>query len=202
MKLVVGNASTEATLYRASERKGPALILAPGAGAGQTHPFMVRAAEGLASRGVDVMTFDFLYMHARRRLPDRTDRLEACWREAIALARAELRPASLFVGGKSMGGRIASHIAAAGEPAVDGLVLLGYPLHPPKQPEKLRVAHLAGIRAPILCIQGERDEFGAPDDLRPHFPPSAQIVPTAGGHSFTLSEALLDRIARFLEART
>ena len=198
MRLSVGEAKTEATVYRAARSGGCALVLAHGAGAGRKHPFMVKVAQGLSARGVDVMTFDFLYMHARRRLPDRNDSLEACWRAAISKARAELAPRRLCIGGKSMGGRIASHIAAAGEPPVDGLVLLGYPLHPPGQLQKLRAAHLGRIRVPILCLQGTRDAFGVPDELRPHFPAAADIVPIAGGHSFAIDDALLDRIARFI----
>ncbi len=198
VKLSVGDASTRATIYRAPRSCGRALALAHGAGAGQKHPFMVNVAKELSARGVDVLTFDFLYMHARRRVPDRNDRLEACWRAAIAQAHVELAPRSLWVGGKSMGGRIASQIAAAGEPRVGGLVLLGYPLHPPEQPEKLRVAHLLQIRVPILCIQGARDAFGTPDELRPYFPAAAHIVPAAGGHSFAVDAKLLDLIARFI----
>jgi predicted alpha/beta-hydrolase family hydrolase len=159
---------------------------------------MMAVAKGLSARGVDVMTFDFLYMHARRGVPDRNDRLEACWRAAIARAHAELAPRRLWVGGKSMGGRIASQIAAAGDPPVAGLVLLGYPLHPPSQPEKLRTAHLPRLRVPILCFQGERDAFGTPDELRPYFPSAAHIVPVAGGHSFAIDDELLDRIADFI----
>ena len=200
MKLKVDEASTAATLYRAERSSGRAIVLAHGAGAGQKHPFMVRVADGLAARGVDVMTFDFLYMHARRRVPDRNDRLEACWRAAIARAHAELAPRWLWVGGKSMGGRIASQVVAAGEPRIAGLVLLGYPLHPPEQPDKLRTAHLPQLRVPILCVQGERDEFGTPADLRPYFPTAAHIVSVAGGHSFAVDDDLLDRIAGFIHA--
>ena len=199
MRLTVGDATTEATIYRAARSGVRALALAHGAGAGRKHPFMVKVAEGLSARGVDVMTFDFLYMHARRRMPDRNDSLEACWRAAIAKARAELAPRRLWIGGKSMGGRIASHIAAVGEPRVDGLVLLGYPLHPPGQPEKLRAAHLPQIRVPVLCLQGTRDAFGVPDELRPHFPAAADIVAIAGGHSFPVDDSLLDRIAQFMD---
>ena len=159
------------------------LVLAHGAGAGQTHPFMVAFAEALAARGIDVVTFDFLYVAAGRRAPDRPPALEACWRAALALGAAEWSGRVPFIGGKSMGGRIASHLAAAGDAAA-GLVCLGYPLHPPKQPDKLRVAHLPQITMPTLILQGRRDEFGAPDELRPHFLAHVQIVPLPGGHSF------------------
>ena len=180
----VGDQASTARLYRATPPRDRTLVLAHGAGAGQEHPFMVGFAEALAARGIDVVTFDFLYVAAGRRAPDRNDKLEACWRAALSLATAEWSGRVPFIGGKSMGGRIASHLAAAGD-ACAGLVCLGYPLHPPKQPEKLRNAHLgklAGVRT--LILQGKRDEFGTPDELRAHFPPSVEIVPMAGGHSF------------------
>jgi uncharacterized protein len=179
----VGDAATTARLYRAPAPRDRTMILAPGAGAGQTHAFMVAFAEALAARGIDVMTFDFLYVAAGRRAPDRNDKLEACWRAALALATAEWSGRVPFIGGKSMGGRIASQLAAAGDRA-RGLVCLGYPLHPPKQPEKLRTAHLSKLTLPALILQGKRDPFGTPDELREYFPPSVEIVAVAGAHSF------------------
>ena len=149
-------------------------MLAPGAGAGQTSHFMVEYARGLATRGVDVLTFDFLYIEEGRKLPDRAEVLEACYRAAVdAVGRlAPFESNAVFIGGKSMGGRMASHLAAADDAtaaAISGVVLLGYPLHPPGRADKLRVAHLSRIRVPVLVIQGERDAFGTPDELRPHF---------------------------------
>ena len=173
---------TSAIAYPAADRT-PAiatLVLAHGAGAGQQSPFMVGFARGLADRGIDVLTFNFLYTEQRRRVPDRTEKLEACSRAAIATAREHFGRESVFIGGKSMGGRIATHLAAAtGESGVDripnresripisGVVLLGYPLHPPGKPEQLRAAHLPRIRVPMLFVQGERDPFGTPAELRP-----------------------------------
>jgi predicted alpha/beta-hydrolase family hydrolase len=182
-RLSVGDAATTARLYRAPAPRDRTLVLAPGAGAPQTHAFMVAFAEALAARGIDVMTFDFLYTSAGRRAPDRNDKLEACWRAALEVARAEWSGRVPFIGGKSMGGRIASQLAAAGDGAA-GLVCLGYPLHPPKQPEKLRSAHLPQLALPTLVLQGRRDPFGTPDELRAHFPPSVEIVAIAGAHSF------------------
>jgi uncharacterized protein len=182
----VADQATTARIYAAPQpaTRDRTLVLAHGAGAGQTHPFMVAFAEALAARGIDVVTFDFLYVAAGRRAPDRNDKLEACWRAALELARAEWSGRVPFIGGKSMGGRIASHLAAAGDGCA-GLVCLGYPLHPPKQPDKLRNAHLGGLaRVPTLILQGKRDEFGTPDELRAHFPPSVEIVTLPGGHSF------------------
>lgn len=182
-RFLVGKEATTARLYHAPQPRDRTLVLAHGAGAGQTHRFMVGFAEALAARGIDVMTFDFLYLAAGRRLPDKNDKLEACWRAAIAEARDEFAGRTPFLGGKSMGGRIASQLAAAGEDA-PGLVLLGYPLHPPTQPEKLRIVHLHNLSLPTLVLQGRRDQFGAPEELRRYFPPSTEIVPMPGGHSF------------------
>jgi uncharacterized protein len=179
----VGDAATTARIYRAPSPRQRSLVLAHGAGAGQTHPFMVSFAEALAAGGIDVVTFDFLYVAAGRRAPDRPDKLEACWRAALALGTAEWSGRVPFIGGKSMGGRIASHLAAAGD-ACAGLLCLGYPLHPPKQPDKLRAAHLPKLACPTLVLQGQRDEFGSPEELRPHFPAAVEIVALPGGHSF------------------
>ncbi len=195
----VGDAATTALVYRAPEPRDRTLVLAHGAGAGQTHPWMCGFAEALAGRGIDVVTFDFLYVSAGRRAPDRNDKLEACWRAAIDVARAEWSGRVPFIGGKSMGGRIASQLAAAGVGCA-GLVCLGYPLHPPKQPEKLRTAHLGKLTLPTVVVQGRRDPFGTPEELRAHFPASVEIVAVAGGHSFddkALPEAQA-RVAAFI----
>jgi hypothetical protein len=180
----VGKEATTARIYRAPAPRDRTLVLAHGAGAGQTHRFMVAFAEALAARGIDVVTFDFLYVAAGRRLPDKNDKLEACWHAAIAEARGWLGGRVPFIGGKSMGGRIASQVAAADNAIARGLLLLGYPLHPPKQPDKLRIVHLHNLSLPTLVLQGRRDEFGSPDELRPYFQPATEIVPVAGGHSF------------------
>ena len=103
-------------------------------------------------------------------MPDRTEKLEACYRAALAAARDHFNRDSVFIGGKSMGGRIATHLAAADDATgsgIAGVVLLGYPLHPPGKPEQLRAAHLSRIRVPMLIVQGERDPFGTPEELRP-----------------------------------
>src|SRR5205823_3283639 len=143
-------------------------------GAPQTHPWMLSMAHALCERGVDVVTFNFLYAEARRRAPDRPDVLEATWRAALAAVGARTAGAPrqrLFAGGKSMGGRIATQVAAAGgAPDAAGLVLLGYPLHPPGQPKKLRSAHLPSVPVPMLFVQGSRDTFGTPAELSPLVP--------------------------------
>jgi predicted alpha/beta-hydrolase family hydrolase len=159
-----------ALAYPASVRRiGATLVLAHGAGAGQLSPFMVRFATGLSSRGLDAITFNFPYTEQRRRAPDRTEKLEACYRAVIETARAygPFEGNALFIGGKSMGGRIATHLAAADGANIQGVVVLGYPLHPPGKPDQLRAAHLHHIRAPMLFIQGARDAFGTPIELQP-----------------------------------
>src|SRR5881628_1953535 len=124
-----------AFLYPASklQRAGVTIILGHGAGANQLSGFMRMAAAGLAARGFDAMTFNFLYMEQGRKVPDPTARLEACYQAVIEAARKhrKLKTNRLVIGGKSMGGRIASQVAAAGAEGINGLVFLGYPLHPP-----------------------------------------------------------------------
>ena len=174
--IAVGDRQTTGLFYLADSQRrlSATLVLAHGAGAGQTSRFMVNFAAGFAARGIDVVTFNFLYTEQKRKLPDRPEVLETCYRAVITAARTypSLVGNKVFIGGKSMGGRIASQLAASGDAtaeALSGLVLFGYPLHPPGKPDQLRVAHLPGIRVPILIVQGERDPFGSPDELRPHF---------------------------------
>lgn len=169
------------------------LILAHGAGADQRHRFMIAFAEGLAARGVEVVTFNFPYTEAKRGAPDKPPVLEACWRDVIAAVRPSLAGRKLAIGGKSMGGRIASMVAsmgAAAQPVADALVFLGYPLHPPKRPAELRAKHLPKIAAPMLFVQGTRDPFGGPDELRPILTGlDATLHEIAGGdHSFAVLE--------------
>ena len=134
------------------------IALAPGAGAGLQHEFMQFFAEGLARRGLQVVRFNFAYAEQGRRSPDRQPVLEETYRAVAAHVRETLAPRTLILGGKSMGGRIASHIVAAGEQA-DALVFLGYPLHPPGKPERIRDEHLYEITAPMLFVEGTRDPF-------------------------------------------
>ena len=141
------------------------LVLAHGAGAPMDSPWMNRVAAGLASRGVGVARFEFPYMArcregGKRSAPDREPVLRAAWCAAIEeLGGAE----RLVIGGKSLGGRIASLVAD--EVHARGLVCLGYPFHPPGRPERLRTAHLAGLATPALVVQGTRDPFGSPTDV-------------------------------------
>jgi predicted alpha/beta-hydrolase family hydrolase len=189
---VLPNRSVTARLYPAAThgRAGVTLILGPGAGAGQTSAFIVEFATGLAARGIDAVTFNFLYGEQGRRIPDPNVRLEACYRAVIAAVRQQTMSSGdwLAIGGKSMGGRIASQVAAAGIGDLAGLVFLGYPLHPPGRPDRLRAAHLPDINAPMLFVQGARDVFGTPEELRPiisRLDPSPDLYVVADGdHSF------------------
>jgi len=184
-----------ATLYAASakDRRDLAVMLAHGAGANQTSAFMVEFAQALAARGFDTITFNFLYSEAGKGPPDRNDRLEACYRAMIAAFHGgtiteDAERSRLVIGGKSMGGRIASQVVAATPDRVAGLVLLGYPLHPPGRPDKLRSKHLPKITVPMLVVQGSRDTFGTPEELRPILKPlkaPAELYVVEGGdHSF------------------
>jgi predicted alpha/beta-hydrolase family hydrolase len=210
--------SVSALLYPAAARAGITLMLAHGAGAGQRSPFLVRFATGLAARGIDAVTFNFSYTEHGRRVPDPNAKLEACYRAAIATVRhsEKLGRGKLAIGGKSMGGRIASQVASDGAEDVAGLVFLGYPLHPPAKPDQLRTKHLTDIAAPMLFVQGSRDAFGTPGELRPvlaKLKALAEIHVVEGGdHSFkvpkgagiaqeAVHEAILDRIAGWLREK-
>jgi uncharacterized protein len=176
------------------------LILAHGAGAGQSHPFMVRYARGLSERGLDVVTFNFPYLEAGRKSPDRAPVLEDAFRRTVVTAAAHrhVQARRLFIGGKSMGGRMATHLAAAPEawppeaPLLDGVIVLGYPLNPPggskRSPDRL--SHLGRLVAPTLIVQGTRDTFGGPDAIEaalatlPARPPIRVHTVPGGDHSF------------------
>jgi predicted alpha/beta-hydrolase family hydrolase len=179
-----------------------ALIVAHGAGSGQTSPFLVRAATGLAERGITAATFDFPYITAGRSAPDRAPVLEAAWRAAIDAARTRIGALPLFIGGKSMGGRIASHVASQGGSRLAGLVFFGYPLHPPGKPDQRRDAHLPAIAEPMLFIQGSRDPFGTGDEIRALLGslPHATLHEIAGGdHSFKVPGGKAKQEPAFIE---
>jgi predicted alpha/beta-hydrolase family hydrolase len=141
------------------------LVLAHGAGAAMDSRFMNVVAEAIGGDQIRVVRFEFPYMAARRTsgkrgAPDRAPVLMDSWRSVIAkLGDA----AKIVIGGKSMGGRIASMVAD--ESGVAGLVCLGYPFHPPGNPARTRVKHLENLRTPALIVQGTRDSFGGPDEV-------------------------------------
>lgn len=204
--------SVAATLYAPNPERDlqALLVFAHGAGAGQFHPFMSAYAEGLANRGVTVVTFNFPYMEKGRKTPDRAPVLEDAFRRAVlgAVEQRHVRAERLFVGGKSMGGRIATHVAVAaptpGAPAsdatrwpqappLDGVIAFGYPLAPPRGKRTGdRVSHLKQLKVPTLIVQGTRDPFGGPDEVRAAIadatpqPPIEVLSVEGGDHSFAV----------------
>jgi predicted alpha/beta-hydrolase family hydrolase len=211
--------SVTALLYPASkrERAGVTIVLGHGAGANQSSPFMRMVANGFATRGIDAMTFNFLYTEQGRHLPDPKARLESCYAAVIdaALNHRKLKKNQLVIGGKSMGGRIASQVAAAEADRIAGLVFLGYPLHPPGRPDKLRDEHLNDIKAPMLFVQGARDAFGTEEEIRAVIKklrlPATLYAVEGGDHSFkipkrlgvpqqTVYETIMDKVAEWARA--
>ena len=184
--------------YRADGKSDVLLVLAHGAGAGQQHPFMTAVAKGFATRGVDVVTFDFPYMRERRKIPDKAPVLERAFTEIVTAARQWSSATRCFIGGKSMGGRMATHLGAAHLDGLSGIIVFGYPLHPPGKPEQLRVAHLGSIAVPVLIIQGERDAFGTPQELKlPLETMTAKVtlhVVAKGDHSLAVSGRPRDQV--------
>ena len=202
-----------AALYApADDRNLDALfVFAHGAGAGHFHPFMTGYAEGLANRGVTVVTFNFPYMERRRKTPDRAPVLEDAFRRAVvgAVEQRHVRASKLFIGGKSLGGRIATHLGASlaprpeapdpdavkwpDAPRPSGIIALGYPLAPPRSRRTGdRVTHLKSLKVPTLIVQGTRDPFGGPDEIVNALadapaPPPIEVLPVEGGdHSFAV----------------
>ncbi|MGH2373774.1 MAG: alpha/beta hydrolase family protein [bacterium] len=166
---------TVSAAWRHPVRGQTYVVLGHGAGGNLHTPGLAKFTDALAARGVGTVSFNFPYAEARRKVPDRQPILESCYRSIAD--QVKKRASRLFVGGRSMGGRIASHIVADGFPAA-GLVFLSYPLHPPGQPDRLRDVHLAQITVPMLFLQGSRDAFARPDLLSS----TVKRLPTATLH--------------------
>ena len=221
-------ASVTARRYQGGPPARATLVLAHGAGSSQSSEFMVAFAAGLATRGLNVVTFNFPFTERGKKLPDPQPVLEACYRavlgQVVAGPAGDALP--LFIGGKSLGGRMASHVAAArdvDDAATDtwwgrlrGLVLLGYPLHPPGKPQQVRVSHLPHITHPMLVVQGAKDAFGTPAELRVFFDvleaPAEIYTVEQGNHSLEVPKrsglsqadvnaAAQDRIAAWISER-
>jgi hypothetical protein len=169
---------------------------------------LIDIGSALSELGVSVLRFNFPYVESGRRSPDPQPKLEACYRAVANAVAEEFRMP--FLGGKSMGGRIASHIVADGFPTA-GLVFLGYPLHPPGKPERIRDAHLRQISVPMLFLQGTRDPFASRDLLHATMAtlPTAKLVQIEDGdHSFkvrgrtpaVVTSVLVEAIDAFLGA--
>lgn len=181
----------------------PAVVLAHGAGTDQHHPLMAAVRSQLAARGMTVATFDYPFTAEGRRRPDPAPALLACHREVLAWARESLPP-GLVAGGRSMGGRMATMLAAAGEP-VDGLALFAYPLHPAGKPDRLRVEHLASVPCPMLFVQAGRDALSRADLFDRHVRslPGVTVVDLPGAdHSFRGKGLDPEGVATFLASET
>lgn len=142
------------------------VIMAHGAGGNMSSKLLVEMEQRLVKQSMTVVRFNFLYTEQKRRAPDRRPLLEACWHSVAEWAGREIEPDAVFLGGKSMGGRMASYLVADGYPC-RGIFFLGYPLHPPGKPDKLRKDHLPQIGVPMLFIQGTRDSLCNLDLLEP-----------------------------------
>ncbi len=159
---VPGSGSVSALRITAKDARWT-FIYAPGAGSNIHDPFGAYAAQALSALGVTMVRFQFPYMEAGRKSPDRPAVLEATWRAVIDSTRDS--KTRIVVGGRSMGGRIGSMVVAE-DGTADAIALFAYPLHPPGKPEQLRVAHFTSIKVPSLFVSGTNDAFGSPDELR------------------------------------
>ena len=161
-RVAVGGEQTTAIFEPAATNDTAVVfVCAHGAGGSMSDRGMQQTARTLVAHGLDVVRFNFLYKEKNSGRPDPMPRLKECVAAVVQRAREELRPKTLIIGGRSMGGRAASMLAADGFECA-GLLLLAYPLHPAGQPEKLRDAHLAAIKVPVLCINGTRDALCTP----------------------------------------
>jgi uncharacterized protein len=174
------------------------IVVAHGAGAGMDHPFMVGFTQAMNEEGVATLRFNFPYMEGeKKRAPDRAPVAIAAWQAAFELARSRSSAPDepIWASGKSFGGRMASMAVGEGM-AASGLVFLGYPLHPPGKPERVRAEHLYEIEVPMLFLQGTRDPFATPEVLQPviaKLSPKAVLHPIeGGGHSLEVRGAKRD----------
>jgi predicted alpha/beta-hydrolase family hydrolase len=153
------------TLFNIAQNPIAIFVFAHGAGAGQNSEFMQSVAEGLAKHNINVLRFNFAYMQlieelGKRRPPDRADKLLVHFKAVLSEIDSRL---PIFVGGKSMGGRMASMLLE--DSSALGCICMGYPFHPPGKPEKLRTKHLLTMKKPVLILQGERDTFGTCEEV-------------------------------------
>lgn len=189
LTIAVGD-STVSAAYARPRTPAATVVVAHGAGTGMEHPFLAGFTRALNDMGIATLRFNFPYREAGRKFPDRPPAAIAAWRAAMAEAAARSGGEPPWAAGKSFGGRMASMAVAEGMPAA-GLVYLGYPLHPPGKPEKLRDEHLYGLTLPMLFLQGTRDPFATPELLESVV---ARIGPSAtlewregGGHTFDVA---------------
>jgi uncharacterized protein len=185
---------TVTAAYARPDNPSATIVVAHGAGAGMEHPFLTGLTAALNGLGVATLRFNFPYREAGRKFPDRPPVAIAAWRAAMAAAAEQAAKhqdtGPLWAAGKSFGGRMASMAVADGMDAA-GLIYLGYPLHPPGKPEKLRDEHLYGLATPMLFLQGSRDTFATPEilaDVVSRIGPHAVLQWVDGGdHSFAVA---------------
>lgn len=164
----VDGAQRVSGLLQAPEEARACYVMAHGAGAGMTHPFLASVANGLAERGIATLRYQFPYMEQRSKRPDTPKVAHAAVRAAVIEAARLVPKLPLFAGGKSFGGRMTSQAQAASAlPGVRGLIFLGFPLHPPGKPSDERAKHLFGVQIPMLFLQGTRDDFAELQLLEP-----------------------------------
>jgi predicted alpha/beta-hydrolase family hydrolase len=172
--------------------RGTAVILAHGAANSKDNPLLVAVGDAMAEAGILSLRFNFPYADRGKSSPDGQKRLETTWLGVMEWIRndPDRRPGRLVAAGKSMGGRVASQLAAEGRLAADGLIFLGYPLHAPGRKDRLRDAHLPDIKIPMLFLSGTRDALCDLDRLKPVLaglaPPPELIIIEGGNHSFDL----------------
>jgi uncharacterized protein len=157
-RVKVGAEETSAVFEPATGEQAAVFLCAHGAGGNMNDRSVLQTANTLRSRGLGVVRFNFLYKEKKSGRPDPMPRLKECFSAVVSRTREEIQPKTLIIGGRSMGGRAASVLAAEGF-ACDGLLLLAYPLHPPGKPDQLRDAHLPSITVPVICFSGTRDPF-------------------------------------------
>jgi predicted alpha/beta-hydrolase family hydrolase len=194
LTVTVGDVTVSAS-YARPDRPSATVVVAHGAGAGMEHPFLAGFTAALNGLGVATLRFNFPYREAGRKFPDRPPLAIAAWRAAMAAAAEQSAKhqdgGPLWAAGKSFGGRMASMAVAEGMDDAAGLVYLGYPLHPPGKPEKLRDEHLYGLRTPMLFLQGSRDTFATPqilEDVVSRIGPNAVLQWVEGAdHSFAVA---------------
>ena len=162
-RIPVGGEETSAVFEAATDGSGEGIVFvcAHGAGGNMNDRGLVQTANAMRARGLGVVRFNFLYKEKKSGRPDPMPKLKDCYTAVVERTREELKPQTLIIGGRSMGGRAASMLAADGFQC-DGLLLLAYPLHPPGKPDQLRDAHLPAVKVPVICFNGTRDPFCTP----------------------------------------
>ena len=182
LRITVDASTQVSALLQAPPDARVCYVLAHGAGAGMTHPFMSAVADGLAQRAIATLRYQFAYMERGSKRPDAPPQAHAVVRAACAEAARHLPQIALVAGGKSFGGRMTSQAqSSAPLQNVRGLVFLGFPLHPAKQPSDARAAHLEKVDLPMLFLQGTRDDLADMALLRPLI---ARLAPRAALHEF------------------